>query len=124
MLPPKFRASGMSIAIASMAAMRTALRLLALERGFARLDERARRLLEVLGQVQAQALCVHLGLPLHLLRELGRRLLQDGGLSELTFDAFRAELAALRAAHAGDGDRLALLDQLDAWGADIEASLQ
>ena len=52
-----------------------------------------------------------------------RRLLTDAGLSELTLPAFRAELAALRGAKAGDGRAQALLDQLDAWGREIEASL-
>jgi exodeoxyribonuclease-1 len=52
-----------------------------------------------------------------------RRLLQDNGLSELTLEQARAEIAALRLAHAGDGAKLALLDQLQSWSDDIEASL-
>ena len=52
------------------------------------------------------------------------RLARGSGLSELDFDGFRIELAALRVTHAGDGGKLALLDQLEAWGHDIEASLQ
>ena len=52
-----------------------------------------------------------------------RRLVHDSGLSELTFDQARGEIAALRLQHAGDGTKLALLDQLEAWTADIEASL-
>ena len=52
-----------------------------------------------------------------------RRLCEDAGLSELTFDQARAEIAALRLAHAGDGAKLALLDQLEAWNREIEASL-
>jgi exodeoxyribonuclease-1 len=52
-----------------------------------------------------------------------RRLSADNGLSELTFEQARAEIAALREAHGGDGARLALLDQLEAWNGDIEASL-
>ncbi|HVI26834.1 MAG TPA: exodeoxyribonuclease I [Xanthomonadaceae bacterium] len=53
-----------------------------------------------------------------------RRLLTDSGLSELGYDAFRAELAQLRAQHAGDGARLALLDQLEAWGLEITTTLR
>jgi exodeoxyribonuclease-1 len=54
-----------------------------------------------------------------------RRLrLFTSGLSELTWDAFRAELTLLRAQHAGDGTRLALLDQLEAWGLGITATLR
>lgn len=52
-----------------------------------------------------------------------RRLLHDSGLSELTLQQAREEIAALRLAHAGDGAKLALLDQLAAWNADIEAAL-
>jgi exodeoxyribonuclease-1 len=52
-----------------------------------------------------------------------RRLGADSGLSELTFDQARDEIAALRTVHAGDGPKLALLDQLEAWNADIEVGL-
>ena len=52
------------------------------------------------------------------------RLFTESGLSELTWDGFRAELALLRAQHAGDGARLALLDQLEAWGFEITAPLR
>ncbi len=52
-----------------------------------------------------------------------QRLLQDSGLSELTLEQARTEIAALREAHAGDGNKLALLDQLEAWNAGVEASL-
>lgn len=52
-----------------------------------------------------------------------QRLCSESGLSELSFDAARAEIAALRVAHAGDGEKLALLDQLQAWNSGIEASL-
>ena len=52
-----------------------------------------------------------------------RRLEVDAGLSEYSFDTFRAELAAQRGLHAGDGHKLALLDQLDAWGSGIESDL-
>ena len=51
------------------------------------------------------------------------RLREDRGLSEYTFETFRTEIEALRVAHAGDGAKLVLLDQLDAWGRDVEASL-
>ena len=52
------------------------------------------------------------------------RLFSESGLAELSLAGFRTELAALRAVHASDGSRLALLDQLDAWSRDIETSLQ
>ena len=52
-----------------------------------------------------------------------RRLRGDGRLSEYTFASFDAELATLRAAHAQDGTKIALLDQLDAWAHQIDASL-
>jgi exodeoxyribonuclease-1 len=52
-----------------------------------------------------------------------RRLCEDGGLSEYTFDRFHAELGALRVAHAHDGGKLALLDRLEAWGRELESQL-
>ena len=52
------------------------------------------------------------------------RLFSESGLSELSWDAFRAELAGLRAQHAGDGGKLALLDQLEAWGLALAATLR
>jgi exodeoxyribonuclease I len=51
------------------------------------------------------------------------RLLDESGLSELSHAAFNAELAFLRTVHAGEGGRLALLDQLQAWGDDLVAGL-
>ena len=51
------------------------------------------------------------------------RLCEDRGLSELTFDGHRAELAALRLAHADDGRALALLDRSQAWADALEESL-
>ena len=51
------------------------------------------------------------------------RLRDDRGLSEYNFDSYRAEIQALRLAHAGDGGKQVLLDQLDAWGREVEASL-
>jgi exodeoxyribonuclease-1 len=52
-----------------------------------------------------------------------QRLCEDRGGSELSFDGHRAELAALRTAHAGDGSALALLDQAQAWADALEADL-
>jgi exodeoxyribonuclease-1 len=52
-----------------------------------------------------------------------RRLGEDSGLSEFTFDSFRAEVAALRAAHAQDRAKLVLLDRLEAWARELEAGL-
>ncbi|GAB3093228.1 exodeoxyribonuclease I [Lysobacter terrae] len=52
------------------------------------------------------------------------RLRDERGLSEYSFDGFRAEIAALRIAHATDGAKQVLLDQLEAWGRDVEASLR
>jgi exodeoxyribonuclease-1 len=45
-------------------------------------------------------------------------------MSEQGLQGFHAELAQLRTAHAGDGARLALLDQIDAWARAIETTLQ
>lgn len=52
-----------------------------------------------------------------------RRLCEDSGLSELTFAQYAAQIAVLREAHAGDAARQALLDRLDAWGAQLLGSL-
>ena len=51
------------------------------------------------------------------------RLLDESGLSELAYAGFNAELATLRATHAGDGGKLALLDQLQAWSQELVANL-
>ena len=51
------------------------------------------------------------------------RLREERGLSEYTFETFRAEIGALRLAHAADGGRQVLLDQLEAWGRQLESSL-
>jgi exodeoxyribonuclease I len=51
------------------------------------------------------------------------RLCEQRGLSEYSFDTFRAEIVSLRLAHAGDGSRQALLDRLEAWGQELEAML-
>jgi exodeoxyribonuclease-1 len=53
-----------------------------------------------------------------------RRRLADGSdLSEYGFGSYAAEIAALRASHAGDGGKLALLDQLEQWGRDLQDTL-
>ena len=52
-----------------------------------------------------------------------RRLLLDVGLSEMTFESWQVELDGLRAQHAEDGDKLALLDQLQDWGDGLKISL-
>lgn len=52
-----------------------------------------------------------------------RRLYEDDGLGELTLEAFRRELGQLRAANVGDAPRLALLDRLEAWSLELEATL-
>ena len=52
------------------------------------------------------------------------RLSRDSALSEYSFESFHAELAALRAAHAGDGRKLSLLDQVEAWARDLQSNLQ
>lgn len=51
------------------------------------------------------------------------RLEVDGGLSELTLEQSRAQIAELRAAFPSDGSKQVLLDALEAWGQQIEASL-
>jgi exodeoxyribonuclease-1 len=51
------------------------------------------------------------------------RLRDERGLSEYSFDTFRSEISALRTTHAEDGDKQVLLDQLEAWGREVEASL-
>jgi exodeoxyribonuclease-1 len=51
------------------------------------------------------------------------RLRDERGLSEYSFDTFRSEIAALRSTHAADGSKQVLLDQLEAWGREVEASL-
>jgi exodeoxyribonuclease-1 len=44
--------------------------------------------------------------------------------AESSLRGFRAELTQLRQSNAGDGARLVLLDQIDAWSRELEASLQ
>ena len=52
-----------------------------------------------------------------------RRLVDESGLSEVTFAQYGAQIAELRATHAGDATRLALLDRLQDWGMQLNASL-
>ncbi|MEL1264602.1 exodeoxyribonuclease I [Pseudoxanthomonas putridarboris] len=52
-----------------------------------------------------------------------RRLCEESGLSEHSFEGFDQELAALRTAHAGDGAKQALLDQIEQWRTDLQATL-
>ncbi len=52
-----------------------------------------------------------------------QRLCMESGMSELTFDACRNEIDALRVQHAGDGGKQALLDQLQAWSRRLETQL-
>jgi exodeoxyribonuclease I len=51
------------------------------------------------------------------------RLREDRGLSEYHFDGYRAEIAALRAAHVDDGRAQRLLDALEAWASHLESGL-
>jgi exodeoxyribonuclease-1 len=51
------------------------------------------------------------------------RLVDDSGLSEVTFAQYEAQIAELRAAHADDGARQVLLDGLEDWGRRLRASL-
>jgi exodeoxyribonuclease-1 len=52
------------------------------------------------------------------------RLLAESGMSESTLPAFFAEIETLRGEHAGDAAKLALLERLESWGREIEASLR
>lgn len=52
-----------------------------------------------------------------------QRLLEDSGLSELTLAQFDAQLAALRVQRAEDARALAVLDQLQDWGARVAMAL-
>ncbi|WP_374011750.1 exodeoxyribonuclease I [Pseudoxanthomonas koreensis] len=51
------------------------------------------------------------------------RLGDDSGLSEYGLSGYFAEIAALRASHAGDGGKQVLLDQLEQWGRDLQDGL-
>lgn len=52
-----------------------------------------------------------------------RRLGQDLGLSELTFEQLFAQIDELRLAHPDDAGKQVLLDQLAAWGHDLQRTL-
>jgi len=52
-----------------------------------------------------------------------QRLDEGSGLSEYGFTGYFAEIDALRATHAGDGARLVLLDRLEHWGRQLQATL-
>ncbi|KAF1687776.1 exodeoxyribonuclease I [Pseudoxanthomonas broegbernensis] len=52
-----------------------------------------------------------------------QRLVEESGLSEYSFAGYFAQIEALRAAHAGDGTKLALLDRLEHWGRDLRDGL-
>jgi len=51
------------------------------------------------------------------------RLVEQSGLSELTFDQSAEQIAGLRNAHTDDGAKQVLLDQLEDWNARLRASL-
>lgn len=51
------------------------------------------------------------------------RLLEESELSEQSLPRFEAEIVALRAAHAHDGGKQALLDRLQGWGQEIANTL-
>jgi exodeoxyribonuclease-1 len=51
------------------------------------------------------------------------RLGEDSGLSELSFSQYREQIATLRSAHADDAAKQVLLDHLEAWGNELDASL-
>lgn len=52
-----------------------------------------------------------------------RQRLASGSNSEYSLDSYRAEIARLRADHADEAGTLTLLDALDTWASDLEASL-
>ncbi|GAA3917820.1 exodeoxyribonuclease I [Luteimonas lutimaris] len=51
------------------------------------------------------------------------RLVDDSGLSEVTFAQYAAQILELRARHVDDGGRQVLLDRLEDWGHQLQASL-
>jgi exodeoxyribonuclease-1 len=51
------------------------------------------------------------------------RLGEDPALSEYGFESYASEIAVLRAANAGDGNKQALLDRLEDWGRQLRAAL-
>jgi len=52
-----------------------------------------------------------------------RRLCVDAGLAEASFESYYQQIQALRLQHAEAGDKQVLLDQLLAWGHDLERQL-
>ncbi|MGO4776521.1 exodeoxyribonuclease I, partial [Lysobacter sp. 2RAB21] len=52
-----------------------------------------------------------------------QRLYTESGMSEYSFDRFRAELLQARAAAGEDGAKQALLDRLEAWAGEIDRDL-
>jgi exodeoxyribonuclease-1 len=52
-----------------------------------------------------------------------QRLSTDSGLSELSFEQLHAQIADLRLANPNDATKQALLDQLAAWGHDLQRTL-
>ncbi|MDQ3288698.1 MAG: exodeoxyribonuclease I [Pseudomonadota bacterium] len=53
-----------------------------------------------------------------------RRLVAGTTLSEYDFAKFDAELVSLRITHAADAAKLALMDEIDTWARDLQASLK
>jgi exodeoxyribonuclease-1 len=51
------------------------------------------------------------------------RLLTGSGLSEVTLPQYFEQIASLRAAHVDDGKKQVLLDQLEVWGCELQATL-
>ncbi|MCS3845115.1 exodeoxyribonuclease-1 [Xanthomonas campestris] len=52
-----------------------------------------------------------------------QRLLEDRGLGEVTLEQFYAQIADLRLTHSDDATKQSLLDQLAAWGSDLQRTL-
>ncbi|MCF5923469.1 exodeoxyribonuclease I, partial [Xanthomonas perforans] len=52
-----------------------------------------------------------------------QRLLEDRGLGEVTLEQYHAQIADLRRTHPDDATKQALLDQLAAWGSDLQRTL-
>lgn len=84
------------------------------------------RLTELLFRYRARNWPDTLGAAEHELWNAYRRhrLIDDSGLSESTLGVFRAEIAALRAAHIEDEKKRELLDRLAAWGERIGTELE
>src|SRR5690606_10389946 len=52
-----------------------------------------------------------------------RRLVDDSGLSEVTFAQYATQILELRTRHVDDGGKQVLLDRLEGWGRQLQASL-